>query len=694
MDRWIMRQKSMKKKNMKREKKFTTKMQASLLAVFCGIIVMLILLMGVLLKIRYKDGERYTKRVLNQQTYVSSTIPYKRGDIVDRNGTVLATSVKVYNLILDVKILLQYEEYIDDTLNAISTAFDLNRKELETIMKEKETSSYVVLKKQIDSATHDKFVEKMEEKDSKIKAVWFEEEYKRVYPYDSLASNVIGFTVAGDIGTYGIEEKYNDSLVGVNGLSYGYFDSKLNLSRVNHAASNGYTVVSTIDANVQRIVEEKIAELDKQYPTKRISVLVMNPNNGDIYSMATNRQYDLNNPRDLTKYYKKSEIKKMDSNDKLNALYDIWRNSMVSDSFEPGSTFKPFTIAAALEESVIDYNDTYLCNGAEKVDGTTLHCNNRQGHGVITLTQAIMKSCNDALMQIGAKLGKDFFYRYQTSFLFGEKTNIDLPGEATGIIKDLKDIGNVDLAASSFGQTCEVTMMQLAAAFASLINGGSYYEPHVMKQIHTDTGAVVKSNDGVLVKQTISEETSEFLRNALFLTVDEGTAKDAKVEGYSVGGKTGTAQKYPRTADKFLLSFIGAVPMDDPEVLIYVTLDEVEDEKRYKDSTLATSFAGTILKEILPFLGVYPEGDIDYSVWGFDIDPKKGSKDVSLGDGTESEKKKASSAKEDKENYDPSVFENETSNPDEYKNNDSSTIKQDKYGTQQESAISNSMTEE
>ena len=611
--------------NRKKPKKFTTRMQFTLLLLFCGILVLLVILMVVLMKINYKDGDRYSKRVLNQQTYVSSTIPYKRGDIVDRNGTVLATSVKVYNLVLDVKVLLDYkdDEYIKATKKAINQFFDISLDELDRIIEEKKESSYVVLEKQISSEVYNNFTEYASDKENKVKGVWFEEEYKRVYPNNSLASTIIGFTVSGDVGTYGIEETYNDDLVGTNGLSYGYFDSDLNLVRTNKEAINGNTIVTTLDANVQRIVEETIAEYDEMYPTNRISVLVMNPNNGDIYAMATDTHYDLNNPRDLTPFYEEAEIEAMDADEKLEALYDIWRNTIVSNNYEPGSTFKPFTIAAALEEDMIDYNDEYYCDGHEVVSGVWISCNKKQGHGNISLTEAITMSCNDALMAIGAIEGRSVFYQYQTGFLFGTKTNIDLPGEATGIILPEESITTVDLASSSFGQTNEVTMIQLASAFNSLINGGYYYEPHVMKQIESDTGAIINRNDGVVVKQTVSQDTSEFIKQALYLTVEEGTAQNAKVEGYAIGGKTGTAQKFPRDADTFILSFIGAAPIDEPEVVVYVTLDEVQDKTRYKDSKLATEFAAAIFKKILPFLGVYPSGDIDYSAWGFEFEEEE-----------------------------------------------------------------------
>lgn len=596
-------------------KRFTTKMQSTLLMFFCGIIVCVIILIIRITNLNSKSGERYSKKVLSQQTFISSTIPYRRGDIVDRNHTILATSVKVYNLILDIKLLNQYEECITPTLEAIQTYFELSMDELLTIMEEKKDSSYVILKKEVDSELYDTFKDYMSVKENQVKGVWFEEEYKRIYPNDNLASMIVGFTYSGDVGAYGIEKQYQDELIGTNGLSYGYFNSELNLERVNKSAINGNTLVTTIDATVQKHIEEKIQKFEEEYPTKKASVLVMNPNDGSIYAMATNTQYNLNDPRNLNDFYLEQEQNAMSEEEQLDALYDIWRNSIITDVYEPGSTFKPFTVAAALEEDVINTNYTFYCDGFEVIDGTRIKCNHT--HHDLTLTEVIMQSCNDALMDIGLRLKVANFHKYLDSFLFGSKTNIDLPGEGTGLVLKEESMKNVDLAASSFGQTNEVTMIQLACAFSSVVNGGYYYEPHVMKQIESESGTIVEKNDGVLVRRTISSETSDFMKAALYETVESGTAKHAKVEGYAIGGKTGTAQKQPRSADKFVLSFIGAVPINDPEVVIYVTLDEVEGQ-RYKDSTLATSFAGEILSDILPFLGVYPEGEIDYSIWGVD----------------------------------------------------------------------------
>ncbi len=594
----------------KKIKYFTPKMQAKLLLVFCVIIVALIGLIIRLVYLNQKDGEKYAKRVLSQQTYTSNSIPYRRGSILDRKGTVLATSQKVYHLVLDVKYMLQEkEENLKPTINALVETYDsLSKDELMKIVKTKPESQYVKLLKNLTYEQMAVFKDKME-KDSHIKGVWFEEDYIRQYPYKSLASHVIGFTASGNVGTWGIEQYYNDDLNGTNGREYGYFDSELNLERNIKPAVNGNTVVSTIDANVQNIVQKQVDAFNEEYGSKNIGVLIMNPNNGEIYAMASNKAYDLNNPTDLTSFYNKKEIAGMNEDEKMEALNKIWRNFTISDAFEPGSTFKPVTVASALEEGIVSPNSTYICDGYEEVGGYEIKCSNRTGHGELTLQEALMKSCNDAMMQIVAKEGKKLFYQYQNSFGLGEKVGIDLPGEASGILMAKKDRNNTALATNSFGQNFTSTMLQVAAAYSSLINGGYYYQPHVAKEIINDEGATVKAFDKNLIRKTASRETSDFIKEAMFQTVEAGTAKTAAVSGYTVGGKTGTAQKLPRAAKTYIVSFIGNVPADNPEVVIYVAIDEPQNVIKQADSSLATKLASKILAEVLPFLEVYPSND-------------------------------------------------------------------------------------
>lgn len=612
----------MEKLSDKTIKKFNSRMQAKLLLVFCVITLLLVVLMGRLIYIMQTKGDLYAKQVLSRETYVSSILPYKRGTITDRNGTVLARSELQYKLILDPKRLSLNEECIPVTLAALKDNFGIESETIQAILTDevKSKSQYVILQKNVKYDTvksYEAYVEnfkksKKKEDKTTITGIWFEEEYVRSYPYASLACDVLGFTSADNTGFWGIEEYYNDELNGTNGREYGYYDSDLNIERIVKKAVNGNNIVSSIDINAQRIIQEHIKQFNAEIGSKNIGVLVMNPNNGEIIAMASNQEYDLNNPRNLEDIIEAGELAAMTENQKTEALNALWKNDIITSSFEPGSTFKPVTIAAGLEEGLLAEEDTYYCDGAEDVNGVHIKCSRVQGHGQLTLGEALMFSCNDALMQIVAKEGRDIFYRYQTGFGFGKKTGVDLPGEGTGITMALDALNPIELATNSFGQAFNVTMLQMAAAYSSLVNGGNYYQPHVMKKIVNDNGATVKEYDKLLVRQTVSEKTSEFIQKSMYQTVEAGTAGGAKVEGYAIGGKTGTAQKLPREAKTYVVSFLGSVPAINPEIVIYVMIDEPQNVEKQADSSIATKFAGRIMAELLPALGIFPEGEIDY----------------------------------------------------------------------------------
>ena len=285
---------------------------------------------------------------------------------------------------------------------------------------------------------------------------------------------------------------------------------------------------------------------------------------------------------------------------------------MISMGFEPGSTYKPFTIAAALEEGLVHEHSVFECDGGEQVGGWYIRCSRRSGHGEITLGQALSLSCNDVMMQVAALQGRETFYQYQNEFFFGHKTGIDLPGEATVILKDLDNLNASELATSSFGQTFNVTMVQMAAAYSSVVNGGKYYQPHIVKRIINDSGATIKEFDPLVVRQVVSEQTSKFIKEHMYQAVENGTARGAQVEGYAIGGKTGTAEKFPRDKENYLVSFIGAAPANNPEVVFYVIVDEPQNVPRQADSSIATKLAARVMKEMLPALGIYPDGEIDY----------------------------------------------------------------------------------
>lgn len=605
-------------KKARKEKKFTRKMQKKLAVLFLMIMMALIGLSGRLTYINAESGEQYSKQVLSQQQYDSRTIPYKRGDIVDSKGTVIATSEKVYNIILDCKIINSKEDYVEPTISALVTAFGIEEAEIREALTNKKDSSYYILRKQLSYEEIQAFIEMDNDnvKYPNIKGVWFEEEYVRKYPYSTLASDIIGFSSRDNTGFWGIEEYYNEELNGINGREYGYLNNDSNFKRTTKAAVNGNTVVSTIDVNIQNIVEKHIAAFNAENNydgtgkgSKDTGVIIMNPNTGEILAEASAPNFDLNNPYDLSGFYSEEELAAMDEAKKLEELNLLWRNYAISDTFEPGSTFKPFTIAAGLESGKLTGNETYFCDGSEIIAGYTIDCTSV--HELQTVEQALVNSCNDALMQMSYAIGPKIFTEYQSIFNFGKKTNIDLPGEvnAASLIYKLENMKTLDLATNSFGQNFNVTMTQLIAGFSSIINGGFYYKPHIVNKVLNENGGIVQNIKPTLVKQTISSDTSEKLKQYLYMTVQEGTGKKAKVDGYSMGGKTGTAEKVGRTKDKYLVSFIGYAPADRPEVVIYVVIDEPNVEKQ-ANSGLASKLAKDIMTEVLPYMNIFPDQEI------------------------------------------------------------------------------------
>lgn len=600
------------RRNRERTVRMNTIMKNGLYMVFVIVLGFAAYLVGRIVYINNTQGEKYSKAVLAQQSYTSRSLPARRGNITDRNGIVLARSEKIYNVIIDPAVILSADYYMEPTIKALVEALDYDENTMRNVIAQNSTSSYVVFEKNIDYLRVSEF-NKYKSSHKHVAGVWFEEEYQRVYPYSTFASHVIGFATR-DGGSNGLEQYYNDTLTGTEGMQYGYFDSELNQIKTVKAAENGNTLVSTIDYNIQSVIEKKIREFRQEPGCNNIGIIIMNPNNGEIYGMASNEEYDLNNPRSLDLWYTEEEQEAMTPDEKTNILYKNWRNFCVSDTYEPGSTFKSITVASALEENAVRSSDTFNCAGYSEVGGWRIGCNKKEGHGTLTLTESLMKSCNCALMSIAEKLGRDEFYKYQQNFGFGKMTGIDITGEASGIVIDKSKLNVTELATSSFGTTFNVTMTQMAAAYCSLINGGTYYTPHLVKQITTDDGTSIKTFENLEVRQTISGTTSEFIRQALYKTVESGTATPAKVKGYLVAGKTGTAQKRPRTEKKYVVSFAGFAPADNPQVMMYVVIDEIHDEELKGSSRPATSMTSAVFQEILPYLGLYPEGDIEYVV--------------------------------------------------------------------------------
>ncbi len=596
-------------------RKFSKTMQRKLVMLFAAIVLAFVFLVGRITYINAASGDKYTKLVLDQQQYGSRTIPFKRGDIVDRNGTKIATSERIYNVILDMKVMLSKEEYIEPTIQVLEECFGIAEEDVRTLMDKNPTGRYNILKKGVDYATAQKFnkIESDSEKYPNVKGIWLEEDYVRKYPYNTLASDVIGFTVDGNVGSNGIEASYNSILNGTDGREYGYQDESTSFEQTVKEPENGQTVMSTIDLQVQSIVEKHVLEFNEEHKNQAregegsldTAVIVMNPQNGEILAEASYPNYDLNNPRDLTKYYTEEQIEAMSDEEKLDTLNSLWNNFCVSDTYEPGSTFKPFVISAGLETGVLTGEESYTCGGVLHVGDHDIHCSNRDGHGTQTLKRALENSCNVALMQIGESMGAEEFTRYQELFGFGEMTGIDLPGEASteGLLYEAENMDAASLATNAFGQNFNVTMTQLAASFCSLVNGGNYYEPHVVKQIQDENGNVTETKNPVLVRKTISKETSDIIKDYMYGVVEEGTGKSAAVEGYAIGGKTGTAEKLPRRNGKYLVSFIGYAPQENPQVVVYVVVNEPNAQGQ-ANSGFATELASKIMGEIFPYLGI------------------------------------------------------------------------------------------
>ena len=599
-------------------KRFGRKMIKRLLIVVVFMLVFFGLVISNLIKYQLKDNSKYQKKVLSQQKYSSTTLYYKRGDILDRKGSYLATSTKIYNLILEPKNIIKSADYKDTkkkktyqeiTIEALYQYFDFKAGEIERILEEEKDSYYYVAFKELQYQDVADFMDYLKGDDGgKIIGVSLEENYSRTYPNKSAACQVMGYTSSGNVGNWGLEQQYNDVLNGINGRTYSYMNSEGEIESETQKATDGNSIISTIDLNIQNITDKQVSNFMQKIGAKNASVLVMNPNNGEVLAMSNSKTYDLNEPYNeevLQQVYSQEEINAMSEEDKVKALSEFWRNFIVSDTYEPGSTFKPFTVCAALEEGVIKDKDQYYCGGYMKVSDRTIRCHNTSGDGWIDVEHSIAQSCNVALMQMGELLKKDKFLKYQSIFGFGQYTNIDLPGEtaAETLVFNKDTLGITELATATFGQGQNCTMIQLATGFCSLINGGNYYEPHVVKEIVGADGGTVETVEKKLVKKTVSKSTSKLIKKYLKTTVEEGTGVACQIAGYDIGGKTGTAEKMPRNNNKYLISFIGYAPYENPEVVVYVTIDEIhltpQDQTSY-----AVKLARQIFKQVLPYLGV------------------------------------------------------------------------------------------
>ena len=653
---------------------FDKKMKKHLLIFVFLVMAAMLALVGRIAYINYKSGAEYEKKVLSQLSgYDSVVLPYKRGTILDSKGTTLATCRKVYNVKLSAKditykiSITKNEALYQATADALATCFGANASELVAFMRENPNSTYKLIAKKVEYEDVEKFNQMVEAASENpdapsIYGVAFDEEYVRTYPNGALASDVIGFTNDGNEGSYGLEQYYNAVLNGTDGRRFGYLNEDLNMEKTTIPAVDGNTLVTTLDANIQAIVEEKIIALNESLRdgarpglgSNNTGVIVMECDTGNILAMASYPGFDLNDERVASSYYTPEELAAIKEKLEKEALAKLeaqgtptlteevkegegeggsaedvthlyptelvtdeqvndyaralrWMNFCVQTTYEPGSVAKPFTVAAGIDSGKMTGEEVYFCGGSLEVGGFKIKCHNRYGDGQMTVKKAVEQSCNVALMKMGQQMGKDTYLDYFQRYNFGYKTNIDLAGEAktnTLVFTD-KTMGPTELATCTFGQGFQVTMIEMIAAFNSLINGGYYYQPHMVSQILDSNGAVVRNIEPCILKQTISQSTSDKIIDYCNAVVTSGTGKKARPAGYTVGGKTGTAETFPRGRGEYVTSFMGYAPANDPKIIIYAVIDRPNMPDQQSGTAQACLLVKDILTEVLPYMNVF-----------------------------------------------------------------------------------------
>ena len=545
------------------------------------------LMFGRVLYMKVVHGAEYEAAAKNQQiNRYDITIPPNRGSILDRNNQVLAISTTVYNVALDSLQLAEVAELSPEEQEKTLTTLCEYFPELDY----NTLKQYVTINPETGELymnNHWKYLVKGIERSVKeeleamnLKGVYFEKSSQRSYPLNSSACHLVGFT-RGD-AQWGLEGYYNSYMEGTPGRSFILYNGADSVVHQDYDAKDGDTIITTIDYNIQKIAEEVVAETAAEWPAKNVAAMVMDPYTGEIYAMAESHSFDLNNPNEIpewetdTKYTENWD--QLSSEEQLEYLNTMWKNFCVSDTYEPGSIFKPMLVAAALEEGVITPNSTFQCNGYTDIGGYRIKCHLVSGHGNINVEQIMAQSCNMGVIQIANLLGVDKFYEYQREFGFGDYTGIDLPGEAAGQLHSKESIGPTELATMSFGQTFNCTSIQVIAAFSSLINGGNLVKPHVVSQIVDADGNVVLENDTEVVRRVISEKTSAYMRTALKATVENGLAKKLQIDGYSIGCKTGTAEQGSRTNDDlWALSNMSYFPAENPKYIVFTVINQPSD---------------------------------------------------------------------------------------------------------------------
>ncbi|MGN1230320.1 MAG: penicillin-binding transpeptidase domain-containing protein [Anaerotignum sp.] len=567
---------------------------AFILFVFMAILTVLF---GRVVYWKVAHGAEFETAAKNQQINRYDLVnAANRGSILDRNEQVLAVSTAVYNVVLDPLQLAEEndEKKTKETFTTLCEYFpDLKYEDLQYhITLNPETNK-------INTPTHWKYLVKGVERSlkeeleaKKLLGVYFEQTSKRSYPLKTLACHLIGFN-----NTWGLEGYYNDEMTGTPGRSFILYQGADKVTYQDYEAQDGNTIVTTLDYTIQQYAEQAVKETMATWPSQNVATVVMNPNTGEIYAMAAADTFDLNDPDEPlqleTDETFRATWEAMTDEEKSEYLNSTWKNFCVSDAYEPGSIYKPLVVAAALEEGVITKNSTFYCGGKITVADTDISCHLHSGHGTISVEEIMAQSCNPGVIQIAQKLGVEKFYKYQQEFGFGQKTGIDLPGEAVGILHSESAMGPVELATSSFGQTFTCTSIQMATAFSALINGGNLVKPYLVSQIVEDDGSVVMEQSTEVVRKVISQKTSDYIRTALKATVDHGTGKKIAIPGYSIGCKTGTAEQGKRDKKNWTLTHMAYFPAENPQYLVFSVIHLPED---YADGVQTTA---TMTKQLM-----------------------------------------------------------------------------------------------
>lgn len=569
---------------MYRNKTFNRK---KVMIVFVAVFFIMMFLIGRLVYLMIFCSEYYGNKAENLHER-ERDIKAARGKLLDANGTVLATNKSVCTISVIHNQMEEPEKVIAMLVKELGISEEAARKRVEKV------SSIERVKTNVAKETGDAI------RAYGLSGVKVDEDYKRYYPYGTLASKVLGFTGADNQGILGLEVKYDEYLQGTNGKILTLTDARgieiENAGESRLEPVNGYDLCLSLDYNIQMYCEQAAKKVCTKKSADSVSVIVMNPQNGELMAMVNYPEFDLNDPFTLVG----DNGEAVSAKEKQNLLNKMWRNQCISDTYEPGSTFKIITAAAALEEGVVKLDDAFFCPGYKIVEDRRIRCARTTGHGAETFETGIMNSCNPVFMELGERLGAENFSGYFKQFGLLSKTNIDLPGEAGTIMHKTENIGPVELATISFGQSFQITPIQLVTTVSSIINGGTRVTPHFGVSVQDADGNTVKTFSYETHENICTAETSETMRYLLEKVVSEGTGKNAKIEGFSIGGKTATSQTLPRSDHKYISSFLGFAPADNPQVLVLVVINNPQGI--YYGGTIAAPVAKEIFENILPYL--------------------------------------------------------------------------------------------